>query len=151
MTVLHGAALAQSALPDLAVTPGATNPEVTQENIGATICVPGWTRTVRPPLDYTEAIRRRLVHESAYPDHRLAHYELDHLVPLSLGGAPSDVRNLWIEPRQPQDGWSADRKDELEAALSRAVCAGRVSLVEAQQAIARDWIAAYRRYVNGVE
>ena len=47
------AALAQSALPDPTRTPGALNPEVTQATIGATICVRGWTQTVRPPQQYT--------------------------------------------------------------------------------------------------
>ena len=49
-------ALAQSALPDPARTPGALNPEVTQATIGATICVRGWTQTVRPPQAYTRAL-----------------------------------------------------------------------------------------------
>jgi hypothetical protein len=43
------AALAQSALPDRTRTPGALNPKVTQATIGTTICVRGWTQTVRPP------------------------------------------------------------------------------------------------------
>ena len=47
------------------------------------------------------------------------------------------------------DGWGADRKDELEAVPSRLVCAERLSLAEAQTAIARDWIAAWRTYVAG--
>jgi hypothetical protein len=47
------------------------------------------------------------------------------------------------------DGWNADMKDELEAVLARVVCSGQVPLAEAQQAIATDWVAAYRRYVTG--
>ena len=57
----------------------------------------------------------------------------DHLVPLDLGGAPYDPRNLWPEPRATADGWNADVKDELEAVLSRLVCSGRVPLAEAQR------------------
>ena len=75
-------------------------------------------------------------------------YEEDHLVPLSLGGASDDVRNLWPEPWFPPDGWTADRKDELELALHRLVCAGRLPLATAQEAIARDWIRAYRHYLG---
>ena len=75
-------------------------------------------------------------------------YEEDHLIPLGLGGAPADPRNLWPEPRTSPDGWGADRKDELEFALNQLVCSGRLLLREAQQAIATDWIAAYRRYVG---
>jgi len=50
---LNGVAHAQPSLPDRSRTPGAFNPSVTQENIGRTICVRGWTRTVRPPSQYT--------------------------------------------------------------------------------------------------
>lgn len=135
-------------LPDPSLTPGALNPAVTQENIGETICVRGWTRTVRPPAGYTEALKRRQIAEYGYADRRLGHYEEDHLVPLELGGAPEDPRNLWPEPREAADGWGADRKDELEAELVRRVCAGQVSLAEARRAIATDWIAAYRRYIG---
>ena len=70
------------------------------------------------------------------------------VIPLELGGAPADPRNLWPEPRTSPDGWGADRKDELEFALNQLVCAGRLPLREAQRAMATDWIAAYRRYVG---
>jgi hypothetical protein len=72
-------------------------------------------------------------------------------MPLSLGGAPSDQRNLWPEPRRSPDGWGADRKDELERVLHGLVCAGRLPLALAQRAIAWDWIAAYRQFVIGAE
>ncbi len=71
------------------------------------------------------------------------------MIPLDLGGAPYDPRNLWPEPRATTDGWNADLKDELGAVLARQVCAGRVPLAEAQQAIATDWVAAYNRFVVG--
>jgi hypothetical protein len=143
------AALAQSSLPDPVLTPGAVNPAVTQDNIGSTICVRGWTRTVRPPESYTRELKRRQIREYGYADQRLRDYEEDHLIPLDLGGAPRDPRNLWPEPRYPADGWTAERKDELEARLVRLVCAHRVPLQVARDAIARDWRAAYRRYVQG--
>ena len=143
-----GAAWAQGSLPDPALTPGAINPAVAQENIGETICVRGWTRTVRPPQEFTYQLKRRQMREYGYFGRRLGDFEEDHLVPLDLGGAPDDPRNLWPEPRETADGWTADRKDELEAALARLVCERRVSLAAAQAAIASDWIAAYRRYVT---
>ncbi len=143
------ATLAQSALPDPAKTPGALNPEVTQATIGSTICVSGWTRTVRPASAYTSALKRQQMREYGYADRRMSDFEEDHLVPLVLGGAPYDPRNLWPEPRATADGWTASVKDDLEAALGRQVCSGRVPLAEAQQAIATDWIAAYKRFVAG--
>jgi hypothetical protein len=57
------ATLAQSSLPDPALTPGAINPAVTQDDIESTICVRGWTRTVRPPRQYTEGLKREQIRE----------------------------------------------------------------------------------------
>ena len=141
-------ALAQSSLPDPTLTPGAINPAVTQANIQATICVRGWTRTVRPPEGFTYRLKRRQIREYGYRDRRLRRYEEDHLIPLDLGGSPTDPRNLWPEPRHPRDGWTAEQKDDLERVLVRLVCAGRISLDQARTAIARDWHSAYRRYVG---
>ncbi len=45
--------------PNYAPPPGAINPQVTQANIAETICVSGWTRTVRPPREYTSALKRQ--------------------------------------------------------------------------------------------
>lgn len=67
-------------------------------------------------------------------------WELDHLVPLELGGAPSDPRNLWPEP-----GASPNPKDGVESAANRAVCTGRMQLEDAQRSIAGDWIAFGRQ------
>jgi hypothetical protein len=149
LALLATPAMGQGALPDPARTPGAINPAVTQATIGSTICVRGWTRTVRPPQQYTSTLKRQQIREFGYADRKMGDYEEDHLVPLGLGGAPYDPRNLWPEPRVSADGWNADLKDELEAVLARSVCSHRVPLAEAQQAIARDWIAAYTHYVTG--
>jgi hypothetical protein len=141
-------AVGQGVLPDPTRTPGALNPEVRQDTIGSTICVRGWTRTVRPPRQYTSALKRQQLRELGYVNRRLSDFEEDHLVPLALGGAPYDPRNLWPEPRGITNGWSAAAKDKLEVTLARMVCSGRVPLAEAQQAIAHDWIAAYGHYVT---
>src|SRR6185437_9496232 len=111
-------------LPDPTATPGALNPAVTQQNIDHTICQRGWTRTIRPPVRYTERLKRRLLYSPASPYYdpgaRLRWFELDHRVPLGLGGAPADPRNLWDEPRFGR--WSARQKDELEGLVSALVC-----------------------------
>ena len=143
-----GIALAQSSLPDPTRTPGAINPDVTQERFPTTICVRGWTATVRPPEVYTEDLKRRQIVAFGYADRRMRLHTEDQLVPLSLGGAPHDPRNLWPEPRMADDGWTSDMQDELEAVLPRLVCAGALSLDEARRAIATDWRQAYRRYVS---
>jgi len=72
-------------------------------------------------------------------------YEEDHLIPLALGGAPSDRRNLWPERYSGDDG--ARKKDRLERRLHTLVCAHVLDLATAQGAIASDWRSAYRTYV----
>jgi hypothetical protein len=131
-------------LPDPGLTPGAINPDVTQANIGGTVCVNGWTRTVRPPAFYTNRLKKYQIRQYGYADTDPRDYEEDHLIPLSVGGSSTDPRNLWPEPRKSE--WNAERKDELEFALYMAVCHGEVSLDEARHAFAENWIDAYRRY-----
>jgi hypothetical protein len=112
---------------DAVRTPGALNPDVTQATIGATICVHGWTRTVRPSSDYTGSLKLRQMGEygvSGPP----SGYQEDHLISLELGGAPDDPRNLWPQPRP----W-ADRVDRVENELNDDVCSGRLTLAAAQE------------------
>jgi hypothetical protein len=128
--------------PDPKCTPGALNPAVTQQTIHRTICVSGWTETVRPPESVTEREKARSM--AAYGDSGSMHaYEYDHLVSLELGGATNDARNLWPEP-----GASPNPKDSVENALHRQVCDGQMSLAHAQHVIATDWIGWARG--NGV-
>ena len=75
------------------------------------------------------------------PEHE---YELDYLVTPALGGT-ADPRNLWPE-RYASPLWNARVKDELEGLLPQLVCEGKVELATAQRDIARDWIAAYKKY-----
>jgi hypothetical protein len=142
-------ALAQSSLPDHQVTPGAVNPVVTPGTVGRTICRRGWTRTVRPPEQTSQEMKRTVMAAYGHAGERLSGYEGDHLVPLALGGAPTDLRNYWPEPLDPPDGWTAEMKNELEAILSRMVCSRRLPLDVAQRAIAADWHQAYQLYVLG--
>jgi hypothetical protein len=121
-------------LPDRSCTPGAVDPAVTQANIGSTICRSGYTTKVRPPESQTEKFKWDVA-EPAYGQHDVSG-ELDHLVPLELGGA-NDARNLWVEA-----GSIPNPKDAVEDALNKAVCDGRMKLRAAQVAIARNWIKA---------
>ncbi|HEY7324858.1 MAG TPA: hypothetical protein VH520_08525 [Streptosporangiaceae bacterium] len=125
-------------LPDPRCTPGGIDPAVTQADIHSTICTSGYTSTIRPPEAQTEAFK----FGEAYPAYGIASgtaTELDHLVPLELGGDNSSA-NLW--PEVPP---SPNPKDSVENALNAAVCAGRVTLASAQQAIAQDWQTAETR------
>ncbi|MBV6699521.1 hypothetical protein KV557_20890 [Kitasatospora aureofaciens] len=130
-------------LPDPSCTPGAYNPAVTQATIGKTICVSGWTSTVRPPASYTNALKAQQIAQYGYADTNPADYEEDHFVPLELGGAPRDPRNLWPEPRYGAE--PAAGKDSVENKLKKAVCSGRVGLDAARSAIATDWTTALSR------
>jgi hypothetical protein len=114
--------------------------------MASTICVAGWSSRVRPPESVTEPIKRERMraYSLSVP---LNTMELDHLVPISLGGATT-VANLWPEPLQGPDG--AHVKDRLEDRLHALVCDRQVLLDVAQRAIADDWVAAYRQYVGPI-
>ena len=74
------------------------------------------------------------------------YYEIDHLIPLCLGGS-DDFTNLWPQPRRSiEPKWNAEAKDRLERLMCEMVCAGQLDITTAQQAIAKDWIAAYHKY-----
>jgi len=121
--------------PDPRCTPGALNPQVTQAAIGHTICRSGWTSRVRPPESITEP--EKLASMAAYGDHRSpSYYEYDHFVPLELGGATNDPRNLWPEP-----GASPNPKDAVEDELNHKVCDGLMTLASAQRAIVANWVS----------
>jgi len=112
---------------DLARTPGVLNPDVTQASIRSTICTHGWTATIRPPVDYTNALKRTQMR--AYGETGPASaYQEDHLISLELGGDPTDPRNLWPEPYP-----RAAAVDRIENELNAAVCGGRLSLEDAQR------------------
>lgn len=127
----------RNGLPDPICTPGSTNPRVTQANIYATICVKGYTKTIRPSLSYTENLKRQQIAAYGYTDTRLHDYEEDHLIPLELGGNPSDPKNLWPEP-----GASPNAKDSIENLCNEKICAGQISLSQAQKEIATNWQTA---------
>jgi hypothetical protein len=127
-------------LPDPICTPGVIDPQVTQENISTTICTRGYTKTVRPAAGYTHDLKVRQIAEYGYADTSLASYEEDHLIPLELGGHPTDPKNLWPQPRSGDH--PASQKDRIENSLHSQVCAGAITLAAARAAIASSWISA---------
>ena len=136
------------ALPIASRTPGAINRSITQANIGSTICVTGYTKSVRPSSSYTRSLKISQL-ASGYAignDRSTAHYEEDHLISLELGGSPTAPANLWPEPYLIASG--ARTKDTLENTLHRLVCSHVVALSVAQRAIATNWLVAYNRYVG---
>jgi len=146
--------------PDPTQTPGAVNPDITQTNIRDTICNPMWsTKTIRPPVAYTNHLKTQQLAASRFKDKTPSHYEEDHLISLELGGNPIDPKNLWPEmwgtPGTPLTSRGpfprhligAKAKDAVENELHKEVCAGTLTLPEAQQIIATDWFRYYRDHV----
>lgn len=122
--------------PDATCTPGMTDPFVTQGNIKQTICTPGYTAAVRPPVSYTNPLKKQLMGRYGDTDSP-ANYELDHLISLELGGNASSPANLWPEPYSGSMG--AKMKDQVENRCHVKVCGGLLPLAKAQHEIATDW------------
>ncbi len=113
-------------LPDPKLTPGDVFPDVN----AAQVCVRGYSQSARNvPLEVKNAVYRKYHRRRE----RGVCCEIDHLVPLSLGGT-NDIRNLW-----PQPSVQARQKDDLETALHWAVCDSRMPLSEAQDCIRNNW------------
>jgi len=116
------------------------NPSVTQ----ATICVSGWTATVRPSTSETTPLKveqMAQLHLSGTP----TDYEEDHRMPLELGGDPIARHNLSPEAHLSLGGQS-EAKDSSENAAKDEVCSGRKTLVEAQQAFVAMWLSVWPNY-----
>jgi hypothetical protein len=135
-----GPAHAQAVVPDPTLTPGAV-----RTTDAFDVCSHGTAQLRHMSRERSDAIMA----DHGLPGGRHPDYEIDHLIPLGIGGADSDS-NLWPEPRvsiEPE--WNAERKDQLEAKLRALVCAGRLDIVVAQRAVADDWTEAWLRYVGG--
>ncbi len=100
---------------------------MTQATIGSTICVRGWTKTVRPPSSYTHALELRQLPQYGESG-PTSNFQEDHFISLELGGAPTDPDNLWPEP-QPR----ASQVDKIENQLNQEVCSGKISLAEGRR------------------
>ncbi len=128
-------------LPDPALTPGAVT-ALTAERV----CGIKWGKDARK---VTAAMRRMVFesyglrgnHDPSCKGKR--GFEVDHLVSRELGGA-DDLLNLW--PQCYSGRWNARVKDRLENRLHREVCAGMITLEDAQNAIRDDWRIPYRNY-----
>ena len=121
-------------LPDHACTPGAVFAEATPD----IICVSGYSASVR---SVSVGLKKKIyaAYDIAYPEAR-GSYELDHLIPLELGGS-NEAANLFPEAAQPLPGFH--EKDLVEDYLHEEVCAGRVDLAAAQKQIATNWLPVY--------
>lgn len=119
--------------PDRACSPGAYSSGLAR----TVLCAPGFsTATIRNvPESEKHAVE---VEYGMVPASYGSTLEIDHIVPLELGGS-NDAANLFPEPAP---GYHS--KDRLENALHDLVCAGKMQLRTAQRGIASNWIALYR-------
>ena len=137
--LLAGASVAAGELPDQNLTGGSVrtdNPDLacghSKENRGR----------------MTAARRDEVLLRYGLPPGHHPDYEIDHLIPLCLGGA-DDASNLWPQPHKSiEPMWNAQAKDWLERKLCKLVCEGKVGLPDAQVEIATDWTEAYQKYWN---
>jgi hypothetical protein len=107
------------------------NPAVTPKTIDVTIGTPGWTATVRPSVDYTNPIKTELA-AAAGVDPKDC--ELDHWVPLAVGGHPTNRANLILQ------SWPVAReKDLLERAVQLAVVGRHLTLAQGRAVFTR-WL-----------
>ena len=119
--------------PNYRPPPGALNAFVNQNNIDQTICRPGWTATIRPDVSYTNGLKQVQM-ARRHLGGKAGDYEEDHFIPLSSGGAPADVANLW-----PQRIADARVKDQAELKVHDAIGARVITLAEAQKRWRTDW------------
>ena len=117
------------------------NPNLTPGNAASTdtteVCVIGYARN-----SFISDDSKRYVY-SRYGVHYVPHTaEMDHLIPLELGGS-NTVDNLWPEPFDTI--WNAHVKDTLEDRIEQLVCSGQINLIEAQTAISNNWIDLYKK------
>ena len=124
-------------LEDGSCTPGAA---ITQKV--SDICNGISTTTIRPPDEYTDALKIAQIKEYGYHDADPRDYEEDHLISLEIGGHPDDPKNLWPEPHEGVYGSMV--KDKVEDWLHAQICAGAMTPQEAQRGIVNDW----RQYID---
>jgi hypothetical protein len=130
--------VASAAVPNANLTPGATHPVTLSD-----VCSMAHEEVVR---DVPDELRQQVFKEYGIVNPRPEDYEIDYLIAPGLGGT-EDIHNLWPQPSK-LSTWNAHVKDDLEERLHQLVCAGKLDLPTAQQAIATNWISAYKRYLG---
>jgi len=137
-TDARSTAIERGTVPNPRLTPGATR----SVGIGDVCSMPHEevTREVSPSM------RERVLREYGIANAHPGDYEIDYLIAPGLGGT-DDIRNLWPEPYKSRT-WNASVKDALEEHLHQLVCTHELDLSTAQQEIAENWIAVYKKYFH---
>lgn len=133
-------------LPNPNLTPGVARSDITEKNV----CATKWGKDER---HVTAAMKQQVFAMYGYTGNddprcvKDAHgraCEIDHLISRELGGA-DDVNNLWPQSYGSKP-WNAVLKDKLENRLHKEVCAGNITLKQAQDMISHDWRKVYKHY-----
>jgi len=121
--------------PNHNLTPGDIEPILSNDT--SYICTPGYSASIR---NTSLALKKQVFaeYQLVYPPHD--YYEVDHFIPLELGGSNS-IKNLWPEPASPKPGYH--EKDLVENYLHKIVCNETINLSTAQDMIKKDWVAVY--------
>ena len=129
--------LSGAVMPNAALTPG----DVLSTDVNK-ICVSGYAGRAR---NVSTATKNEVYAEYGIASHAPAEYEVDHLIPLGIGGS-NDIKNLWPQPTDPRPGRL--EKDALEDELHKRICDRSIDVRAAQHDVAIDWVSAYRKYVQ---
>jgi hypothetical protein len=132
-------------IPDLKKTPGVARAGLTKTKI----CGTKWGKDAR---HVTAAMKRQVFADYGYSGNDdpkcvpsgMQRCEIDHLISRELGGA-DDVSNLWPQAYGTSP-WNAHLKDKLENRLHKEMCAGHITLKQAQDMLVSDWRVAYKKY-----
>jgi hypothetical protein len=140
-------------VPDLSKTPGVARAGLTE----AMICATKWGKDARHATDAMKEQVFAAYGFSGNDDPRCdppkaprgkkqskQRCEIDHLISRELGGA-DDVKNLWPQLYHSKP-WNAHLKDKLENRLHKEMCAGNITLKQAQDMLVNDWRVAYKKY-----
>ncbi len=131
-------AMAAAQLPNNYYTPGkAEKVDVKQ------LCAATFESSAKPVADWQKnsALERYGVRPENFSG------ELEHLVPVSLGGT-NDPDNLY--PFHAQGEYTAEAKQRLAQKLHELVCDGKLSLKQAQDVFKKDWTKGYKQYLGAM-
>ncbi|HEX7511147.1 MAG TPA: hypothetical protein VF335_07605, partial [Chitinivibrionales bacterium] len=127
---------AQHLLPDSTLTPGDI-----LSSCDSCVCVEGYTKTLR---NVPESVKKEVFAKYHISLSQAGQYVIDRLISVELGGS-NDPKNLW-PIRNKTKPWNSHQKEMLSKRLLQLVCSKEISLKQAQNAIAKNWIAAYKTY-----
>ena len=144
-TIVAAALVLASASTVLAQKPNTTNtPGAKTKANDAQVCAADYEASLKPVSNFqrADALKRYGRDPNSFTG------ELDHLIPVSLGGS-NDPDNLW--PIPPNKEYGVEWKRELEKTLHQMVCDKKITLKAAQDTIKKDWTKAYDQYVKNAQ